>query len=268
VPYALKIGPFDIAEQGLLNLYIAIEDGESIASVQAADDAEGLEDLVGQMPDAAWFCEPELAAAAVRLGIESAPRPPDVIEARATIAVGFALGAIVGNNSGPPVLWAFAKSAAVLWHSTIWELPESERLLEVELSGAVRGIFEVAIGGDVRTFSLSRGRGSTERTMRMMVDGRTVEAYRKVQYVVAFEERPPLGQAAEALGEALDMPHCPLPVRLHRGERRPVRDQDLVALAAVAAAIADVGPGTPEASVWVEVGALRVRAVARRATTA
>jgi hypothetical protein len=53
VPYAVEIGPFHIAEAGLLKLYIAIEDDESIASAQAAHDADALADLVGQMPDAA-----------------------------------------------------------------------------------------------------------------------------------------------------------------------------------------------------------------------
>jgi len=263
VPYAVRIGPFEIQGVGMQSLYVGFEGSEAIVSAHAHEDFLGLAGLVEQMPESTWRCEPGLAGAAKALGIEPADPSREVVEARAAIALGFTLGELAQVDASREVLWEFARAASAFWHEALWERPEWDRAFEVTLDGGVRGVFEAGVGGSSRTFGLTRGRGSMEKIFRWSEAGKP-HPERFVSYVITFERGGQLDMAADALDAALGMPSAPVPLRIYRGAARPIRAKHLVALAATLGAIADVVAGSEEATVWTDVEGVRARAKVRR----
>ena len=257
--HAFRLGPVSSSGGAPAYAYVGLVEGGEPRIHEAPSDRGGLEVLKKEALGQPLSCEPALAEAGKRLGLESTPLPPGVLKVRALLAYEFATG-VQHGASKPGALAAFLKGAAAFWGARSWEVVSPQDRLRVaflEGHAEVDGELSVVGGDGMRLpgVALCDARGALEKLAILQGEARAEAALRLANLTIDMERDP--AWAAEAIEEGYGLPRVPVASRKHRGGVAPMVTQDLLVAAALLEAIATwtglgeegaVGEGTAEAA--------------------
>ncbi|HUK65843.1 MAG TPA: HDOD domain-containing protein [Anaeromyxobacteraceae bacterium] len=194
---------------------------------EALTDADGLSALKAEAKDQPLSCEPSLAEAGKPFGVESSPLPQSILPTRAALAYAYAYG--LAEGGGPSeVLPRFLEASARFWGAKPWEVVDASGELEVRVSVGRQG-------RRGRAHVRGPSEGACSLTLESESDAGT-QASDSTQ--VVFEAPPDF--ALPAAQEAFGLAVLPVVKRRQQGADRTVTSQDLIAVAALLAAVASL----------------------------
>ena len=260
--HVFRLGPLDVGGREAFAYAALSEDGPLVPPEVERSDAKGLGALAKRLAGQPLRCEPALAEAAQRLGLETAPLPRWALLPRATLAFGLALGP-VGGRPALEVLLRFFEACARFWRSEPWNLIDSDDPVPVSLTDGKRSrqIEAAVTGGGGAEFGLALcdAVGSIRRVAELVARGRTKEAGGVASVAVTFDEEP--AWAAAAFEDAFGLPRVPVPMRVRKGKGGTPTAEELLDLAAVLEAVATLADGEDDdATVRVEAAGRAVSA--------
>jgi hypothetical protein len=260
--HVFRLGPLDVGGREAFAYAALGEDGPLVPPEVEYSDAKGLGALAKRLAGQELRCEPALAKAAQRLGLETAPLPRWALIPRATLAFGLALGP-VGGRPTLEVLLRFFEACARFWKSEPWNLIDSDDPVPVSVrdGSRERRVEAAVMGGGGAEFGLALydAVGSIRRVAELVEKGRMKEAGGVASIAVTFDEEP--AWAAGAFEDAFSLPRLPLPMRVRKNKGAAPSAEELLDLAVVLEAVAALSAGEEdEATVRVEAAGRAVSA--------
>ena len=244
--YAVKIGPIPTGE-GDATFYCGFEEDQFHPPVLAESDADGLRRVAAQAPGAELFCDPVLGKAGKRLGFEPAPAPEFAKAGTVAMLTALAAGPH-GESLGSALgLYALAVAASRFQTSAPWTLWHDEQPIEVAFSGAFEGRYEASIlgnGGQEFGLALYGHKGAIAKVAALVASRKMTQAREVDSLAMIFDDEP--GFAVDLFDRLLGLPAIPIAIRLAGGKPRPVREEEVLALAAALNAVAALHPRARE----------------------
>ena len=244
--YAVKIGPIPTGE-GDATFYCGFEEEMLHPPVMAETDADGLQRIAAQAPGADLYCDKALAKAGKKLGFEPV-EPPEFAKA-GTVAMLTALAAGPhGESLGSPIgLYALAVAASRFETSAPWTLWHDGQAISVTFSGGLQGRYEASIlgnGGQEFGLALYRKKGDLQRVAKLVDAGQMKKAEQVDSLAMVFDDEPAF--AVDLFERMLGLPAIPIAIKLEGGKPTPVREEEVLALAAALNAVAALHPRARE----------------------
>lgn len=244
--YAVKIGPIPTAE-GEATFYCGFEEETLHPPVMAESDEDGLRRIAAQVPGAELRCDRALAKAGKKLGF-TAIDPPEFAKA-GTVAMLTALaagphGEAMGNPLG---LYSLAVAASRFETSAPWTMWGDEQEIALEFSGGFEGRWEASIlgaGGEEFGLALYRNGGDLAKVAKLVSAGKAEQAKKIDSLAMVFDDEPAF--AVDLFDRLLGLPAIPIALKLEGGKPRPVREDEVLALAAALNAVAALHPRARE----------------------
>lgn len=244
--YIFKVGPVKSAEGGWFSAYVSLGDGITELATEA-DDERGLDELVRRGAAQGATCEPELAGAARKHGLQSGPLPASAAKLKLAIAIGLAHGAILTELRDVELLMELIEAVKRFERAKPWDYFLADEPLEVAVKGALNHTFEATVlggGGQELGLVLYDGRGSLAAIEAAAAAGEPERAALLDTLALTLDAEPAF--LAEAMKVACGVARAPYLLRLKGGEEQPLDDSELACLIASLRAVTSLTTGVLE----------------------
>lgn len=243
--YAFKLGPIPTGE-GPITVYVGLTPERTYPPLFTTRAPSAMAALAAHGAGRPLVCEPALARAGKAFGFEPGPPPSWAVEGRAVLAFGLALGnAGVALQHGPVL--EFLHAAAAFVRASPWRFFVNGDVVEVEVSGALRGTFEGSImgaGGMEFGLALYEGEGSSARLAREGRGRPNLPWFHSIAFTL--DDAPT--SVMNALADEVDLPGLPVPVRVRAGRPVPASADELAILTVALRAVLQLDPLYREAT--------------------
>lgn len=259
--YVAKLGPIPF-EEGEASLYLPLtEEGPGEPAVEKDDEA-GLAAIARAHPGEEIVCEPALSSAGRAHGFQPSELPDWARVMLAELAARIALVPAGEGLDEVPSLMELLGASARLFGATPWRWWDAESTLEVAIrSGgeAPRRQEACLLGADGVELGLVLfdRPGGVGRFGARVGDGELPRAERVDFSASIFSDEPAF--ACRVLERTMELPLLPVPHRVAGGQGRFPEGEELAVLAAVARAVAQLGPSCRQAAAELGDGGREIR---------
>lgn len=244
--YIFKIGPVQSAEGGWFSTYVSLGDGITDLATEP-DDGRGLAELVRRGTAQGATCEPELADAARKHGLQSGPLPAVAAKLKLAIAIGLAHGSILTEVKDVELLMELIDAVERFERAHPWDYFLIDEPLDLTVKGALNHMFEATVlggGGEEYGLVLYDERGSLAAIEAAAEAGEPERAALLDALALTLDDEPAF--LAEAMKVACGVGRAPYLLRLKGGEEQPLDDSEMACLIASLRAVTSLATGAPE----------------------
>ena len=237
--HLLKLGPVQLSQAATnVNVYLRVSPtGDCAPPVFEVDDLDGVLALLEGVDGDSVSCEPALEDAAVRLALRVESPPPEVLSARAAIAIFMAWEQRGVAGLGADKALLFVQAASEFWEARPWTHWDDSQPFQITVSGALSRTYEGSVfGGEEggEGLALYEQSGALRVLMELQASGRSQAASHLPAIGVTLDSRP--AYAIEALAAAGRVPRLPLPMKTGpEGLSKPSLVEALVLIATLRA---------------------------------
>jgi hypothetical protein len=246
--HLLKLGPVQLT-QHTTNVYLRVTPtGEFAPPVFEQEDEAGVRALIEGLEPGQVRCEPALAHAAERLGLEVESPPQEVLSARAAIATFMAWEQRGVAGLGADKALLFVQAATEFWEARPWTHWDDSQPFHVAISGPLTRTYEGSVfGGEDggEGLALYEQTGALKLLMDLQSRGQGNAATSLPAIGVTLDNRP--DYAVAALAAAGRVPRLPLPLKTGTAGISVPSTVEALVLVATLRAIARLAPTRREA---------------------
>jgi hypothetical protein len=260
--FVFKVGPIPSQQGPVFAFFVFPGEGDKITFF-SSDDRSALIEIVAAYPGSIIQCEPQLSEAASGLGIE-ADFTAESANMLGMIVFDIALSGQLKEIERQGLIYEFGTACSKFWHAAPWKSASATKPLEIVLQGTIEGTAEsLVLGASGVEYGLAiyPMPGSIDQVISHMSVGLLGEAIAVDTIGVVFKDEPLF--AVDGMERAYGVKKLPVPIKVAGGERRQLKDLDLLLLTAALQAASSLTEQTEKGIGHVKVEGMESFASAR-----
>jgi hypothetical protein len=261
--YIFKVGPFQVCGGPPQAMYISFGDGKMDFEPAMADE-QGLQGLIRRGSAAGAVCEPQLAEAARKLGLEVRPLNEECVLGKAVLSVISTNRETLEGNRDKAVLLELIDAAAAFFTAKPWTGISSFQMIDIQIDGGMRHLFESTVAGgqsrEIGLFMFFRVGDAPRFEEAARLRDRKLVA--PVEMMTLMYDLAP-GPITSAIQDVTGILFAPVLLRMRLGEPVALKPAEVAVLAASLRAVADLARTGDEGRGACASGPVQVTATAR-----